>query len=99
MNDKKSRTRRVRQEMKELTELCWQWDPIAVGDSRSLIRDEYDGVVAFVLSRLHAREEPEALRAALAVYFDEHFGVTEPPDSEGFVEKAIAWYQGFQWVP
>lgn len=87
-----SRRTEVRDELLELRDLVWEWDPVNLRSDRSQIEDEYDCIVHPVWNRLHAGDAPSAIEAFLVEFLPRHFGL-EAHGARSFADAAVLWHE------
>jgi hypothetical protein len=73
----------------DLRHLLNEWDPIGVVD---LVQDEYDCLIAPILSRLQQGADRAELREFLCHELTAHFGLHHPYDVEGMSDRLTAWW-------
>jgi hypothetical protein len=73
----------------DLRNLLNEWDPIGVA---SAVQDEYDCLIAPILSRLkHGADRAEVSQFLLHELTD-HFGLSHPYDVGGMAGRLTAWW-------
>ncbi|MFJ8110111.1 hypothetical protein [Streptomyces sp. NPDC096132] len=73
----------------DLRHLLTEWDPIGVAD---LVPDEYDCLVAPILSRLKRGADRAELKEFLCHELTAHFGLSHPYDVDGMSDRLTAWW-------
>ncbi len=87
----KRRHTRIRKLSNGLEDLIDAWDPaglLQIGAPK----DEYECLVAPILSHLKRGDDPVQLATWLQSYIADHFEVSSP-DARAFAEKVWAWHQ------
>ncbi len=73
-----------------LTCLLNEWDPIGVAD---LVSDEYDCLIAPLLSRLNAGNGRAEISEFLRYELEDHFGLDpDRRDVDGMANRLVAWW-------
>jgi hypothetical protein len=76
----------------ELRPLLIQWDPIGLAED--LPADEYDCLIAPVLTELRGHPTEPQLTMWLGHYAERHFGLTAPPEENRAAARALlGWWQ------
>jgi hypothetical protein len=86
----KRRHTRLRKLNRGLQDLIDEWDPVGLL-KLGAPKDEYDCLVAPILSRLERGESSDQLAAWLGSHIADHFGVP-CADAHRFAAKALAWH-------
>ncbi|WP_338897268.1 hypothetical protein WBG99_17935 [Streptomyces sp. TG1A-60] len=67
-----------------------EWDPIGVADD---VQDEYDCLIAPLLTRLHAGAGRAAIGEFLGSELEDHFGLDpQPQEVDQLADKLVAWW-------
>lgn len=82
--------REIRNAIRELQGLTNEWDPIGL-IAAGAPDDEYDCLVAPILSSLQKGHTPREIEQWLASYIVEHFGAA-PQNVEDFARRVHAWF-------
>jgi hypothetical protein len=73
-------------------EAVWLWDPYGVADDRSVVPEEYNDVVDFVLRNLRSVGSRQGLEAWVGAYLDDLGLRHHTPTDQAFVESVwLAW--------
>lgn len=67
-----------------------EWDPIGVAD---LVQDQYDCLIAPLLTRLHAGAGRAAIGEFLGSELEDHFALApQPQEVDQLADRLVAWW-------
>ncbi|MEE1763742.1 MULTISPECIES: hypothetical protein [unclassified Streptomyces] len=73
-----------------LRSLLNEWDPIGVADQ---VQDEYDCLIAPLLTRLHAGSGPAVIGEFLGSELEDHFALDpQPQEVDQLANRLVTWW-------